>query len=123
MEYGLGAAGADLGQPLPARIAHARRTVAGEAIAHEIDIDVLIRRPVALEVVEERGPVRHEPVHLEIAQRKRKSVVDADQGGYVLGQSLHQPLRDPAPRPVFFQRRWWRNLDGRIALGEIDPQA
>jgi hypothetical protein len=45
---------------------------------------ILIGRPVALEIVEKRRPVGLQPVNLEIAQRKGKAVVNADQGGNVL---------------------------------------
>ena len=63
------------------------------------------------------------PMHLEIAQRKREAVVDADQRRRVLGQPLDQPFGDAAPRPVF-ARRWRRqHLDRRrVALGQIDAQ-
>ena len=57
----------------------AGRAVAGNAIADELDIDViLVGRPVALEIVEEARPVGQQPVRFEIAQREGKAVVDAD---------------------------------------------
>ena len=63
-------------------------------------------------------------MHLEIAQRERKAVVDADQRRHVLGQPFHQPFGDAAPRPVFARARRRRNFDGRrIAFGQIDAQA
>src|SRR5207237_4057557 len=68
MEDGFGAAGADLGQPPPARIAHARRTVAANTLAHEIDVGVIfIGRPMPLEILEEARPVGLKPMRLEIA--------------------------------------------------------
>ena len=63
-------------------------------------------------------------MRLEIAQRKREAVVDADQRGRILGQPLHQPFGDAASGPVFARARRRRNLDRRrIALGQIDAQA
>ena len=50
LEDGFRAAGTLLGQPPPARMTHARRAVATQAVANEIDVDVLARRPMALEV-------------------------------------------------------------------------
>ncbi len=59
MKHRFRAAGAFLGQAPPAGIAHARRAVAGDAVAHEIDIDViLVGRPMALEIVEEASASR-----------------------------------------------------------------
>jgi hypothetical protein len=59
MKNGFRAAGAFLGQPAPARLAVARRSVAVDAVADEVDIGVIVvGRPVALEIVEERGPIR-----------------------------------------------------------------
>ena len=65
------------------------------AIADEIDIGVIVvGRPMALEIVEEGRPVGLEAMHLEIAQRKREAVVDADQRGHILGEPLDQPFGD-----------------------------
>jgi hypothetical protein len=58
-------------------------------------------RPMMLEVVEKGWPVGLQAMLLKIAQRKGKSVVDADQRRHILGQPLDQPLGDAAPRPVF----------------------
>ncbi len=44
---------------------------------------------MALEVVEECWPVWLEVVHLEITQRERKAVVDADQRGRIFDQPFH----------------------------------
>jgi hypothetical protein len=50
---------------------HARSAIAHRAVANEIDIGVvLVSRPMPLEIVEERRPVRFEAMHLEIAQRE-----------------------------------------------------
>ena len=68
MKDGLRAARAPLGQPTPAGVAHARRAIACHAIADEIDVGViLVRRPMALEIIEERRPIRLKAVNLEIA--------------------------------------------------------
>jgi hypothetical protein len=56
---------------------------------------------MALEIVEEGRPVGLEGMRLEIAQRKRQAVINADQRRRVRGKPLHQPLGNTAPRPVF----------------------
>jgi len=49
---------ADLDESPPVRVAGARGTVAGEALADDVHPDAVVAgRPVAAEVVEERGPV------------------------------------------------------------------
>ena len=112
-------------QAPPSSAARSRRAVAVDAITDEINIGVIvIGRPMALEIVEERRPIGQQPMHLEIAQREGKPVVDADQRGRVLRQSLDQPFGDATPRPIFLGGRWRWNLDGRcIALGQIGTQA
>src|SRR5258708_438706 len=80
VKHGLGATGAFLGQPPPAGIAGAHSAVAKYALAHEIDIGVIVvSRPMALEIVEEGWPVGLKIVQLEIAQWKREAVVDPNQ--------------------------------------------
>jgi hypothetical protein len=60
-------------------------------------------------------------VRLEVAQRKRKAVIDADQRRRVLDELLDQPFGNAPARPVFALRRRWRDLDWRrIVFGEID---
>lgn len=55
-----------------------------QAIADEIDIEIiLICGPVPLEVFEERRPMGHQVMNLEIAQRERESVVDANQRRHI----------------------------------------
>jgi len=56
---------------------------------------------MALEIVEEGGPVGLYVMHLEIAERKREAVVYPDQHRWVFGQPLDKPFGDAAPRPVF----------------------
>jgi hypothetical protein len=88
------AARALLGQAPPAGVAHARRAVAVNAVADELDIGViLVGRPVALEIIEEARPVRRQSMRLEIAQREGKAVVDADQRGRILGEPFHDIRR------------------------------
>ena len=119
MKHRLRAAGAFLGQPPPAGIAHARRAIAVDAVADEIDIGVvLVGRPVALEIVEERRPVGLQAMHLEIAQREREAVVDADQRRRVFGEPLDQPFGDALPRPVFA-----RDGGGGTSTGGASPSA
>ena len=55
--YRFRAASTLLGQPSPAGIAHARCAVAHRAVADEIDVDVFVGRPMALESVEEGRPI------------------------------------------------------------------
>jgi hypothetical protein len=67
----LGAAGARLGQSPPQGIARARRAFANRAVAHEVDIGmIVVCRPVKLEIVEKCLPIKFEAMCLEIAQRK-----------------------------------------------------
>lgn len=68
MKDGLGA-DPPLGQP-PAGIAHPRRPIAAEAVANEIDIDIVVAsRPVPAEIIEEGWPVGLQAISLEVAQR------------------------------------------------------
>ena len=46
-----------LGQPSLAGIVHARCAVAYRAVADEIDVDVFVGRPMALEIVDEGRPI------------------------------------------------------------------
>jgi hypothetical protein len=48
------------------------RAVSHDTVANKIDVDVLVGRPVELEIVEEGGPVELEAMHLEIAQGNEK---------------------------------------------------
>jgi hypothetical protein len=76
----LGAPGTYLCDSPQGRPARTRSSVAAIAIANKIHIGVLlIGRPVALEIVKEHAPIGSEPVFLEVLQRKRKTVVDANQ--------------------------------------------
>jgi hypothetical protein len=59
---------------------------------------------VALKIIEERGPIWSEVMHLEIVQREREAMVDADQRRSILGQPLDQPFGGGLPAPVFSRR-------------------
>ncbi len=63
-------------------------------------------------------------MHLEIAQREREPVVDANERGHVLGEPLDQPFRNALSGPVC---AWgWRRVNLRqcyIEPGQIDAQA
>jgi len=60
MKDRLGTASALLGRPAPAGVSHTRRAIAAQAIADEIDVDVLVGRPMALKIVEKLLPVGRE---------------------------------------------------------------
>jgi hypothetical protein len=51
-----------------------------KAIAHEINVDVLVRRPVPLKVVKKCRPIVRQVVLIAIPQGKRKAVVNPNQG-------------------------------------------
>src|SRR5262249_43927568 len=77
--------------------------------------------PVAMEVVEEGRPVWLQTVHLEIAQRKREAVVDADERWWTVGQLLHQPFGYGSPGPIS-PCGGVGLLRPRGVLGQIDAQ-
>ena len=124
VEDGLRAA-AFLGHPPPAGITRASGPIAMRAVPDEIDIHVIvIGRPMMLEVVEELGPVRRESVGLEIAERKRKRMVDADEGRRAVAEFGGKPLGNAAACPIF--ARTWRRRDfgGRLrGRGRVKAQA
>src|SRR5271156_4805152 len=64
IEDGLRAAGSFLRDATPTAVPASRGAVALVALEHGFDVDVLICRPMALEVVEERRPVGLQPVDL-----------------------------------------------------------
>src|SRR5580704_1907387 len=57
-------AGALLGQPPPASVAHSHCALAAHAVANKVDVDVLVCRPMPLEVIEESGPIRFQAMRL-----------------------------------------------------------
>ena len=85
VEHGLGAAGPDLGQASPPRIALAGRAVAVGALAYEVDVDILVGRPVALEIVEEGVPLVLQPMRLEVPHGEREAVVDTNERRRIFG--------------------------------------
>src|SRR5580704_4974116 len=124
MKNRLGAPRAYFCDSPPGRSSCSRRSVAIDSFANEIYINVLVGGPVELEVVQKRGPIQGQLVLLEILERKRKSVVNANQRWLTFGKQLHQPLRDTTTGPNFFRstrrRRFrWR----RASIRHVHPQA
>ncbi|GBL38872.1 hypothetical protein EMGBD2_01300 [Nitrospirota bacterium] len=113
-----------LGQATPASVPHPGRAVSPYPVTHELDVNVLVGGPVPLKIIEKLVPVRRQMVNLEIAQRKRESVVDADKRGGVLAQPRHKPFGNPAPGPVFARRCRREYFTRRvIAFCHVDTQA
>jgi hypothetical protein len=123
VENGFRRAGALLRQTAPTRVATARRARAVQTFEHEVDVNLPIRRPMMLEVVEKCGPIALQAIGVEILPGEGKAVVDADQYRLRVGQSFDQPFRDASPTPVFPQRGRRRDFEGnRVALGREDAQ-
>jgi hypothetical protein len=101
MKHRLGAAGALLSEPLPAGITGARGAVAHDALAHEIDIGVIVVGQWRWKSSRKAGQSGLRPFPQKITQREREAVIDADQCRRVLGKPFHQPFGNAAPRPVF----------------------
>ena len=57
-------------QPPPAGVAGAGCAIAATTVPNEIDVNVLVSRPMTLEVVKEERPVERQTVLLEISQGK-----------------------------------------------------
>ena len=76
LEDGFGSACSEFGQPAPTRIARAGRAVSAAPITHKINVDILVCRPVTLEIIKEERPVERQAVLLEVLQRERKTVVN-----------------------------------------------
>jgi len=108
VEDRLGRASTHLGQASPPGIAGTQRPLADIAVADEVDVDVLIGRPMPLEVFEEGWPVERQLVGLEIGQGKGEGMVNANQGGRVFRQSLRQVPSQALPGPILARarRRW-----------------
>ena len=67
-------------QPPPSRTPRTRSSIPHNSVPDEINVGViLVRRPVALEIVEESIPIGLEAMLFEIAHREREAVIDADQ--------------------------------------------
>jgi hypothetical protein len=73
---------------------------------------------MALEIVKEGRPVGLQAILLEIAQREREAVIDADKRRQVFGQPFDQPFSDALSGPVLPGR--WR---GRTSAGGASPSA
>jgi hypothetical protein len=54
-----------------------------------------------LEIVKKGRPVGLQAMRLEIAQRKRKAVVNANQRGRAFNEPLDQLFGNATPRPIF----------------------
>jgi hypothetical protein len=67
-----------LGQPPPARVAHACYTISRDAMADEIDIYVLVRRPVALKSSRKADQSGLRRCSSKYCRREGEAVVDAD---------------------------------------------
>src|ERR1035437_4664486 len=65
----------------PACVAASRSTVSTSTLADKIDVRaILIRRPVALEIVKKSLPIVREMVLIEVPQWKWKPVIDPNPG-------------------------------------------
>ena len=63
-------------------------------------------------------------VNLKIQQRKRKAVVDTNDGRHILGQALRQPFRKAAPGPVFARAGWWLHFyRHRLTAPLVNPKS
>jgi hypothetical protein len=70
----------------PARVARTLLGGAADTIAHKLDVSmVFVCGPVALKIMEELRPSKGQPMLLEICQRKREAMVDADECQTVFG--------------------------------------
>src|SRR5277367_991560 len=117
LKDGLRAARPFLGEATPTTVPGTGGAVALAAFAYRFYVDVFIRRPMALEVVEEGRPVQLQAIVLKVLLWKRKAVVDSDQHRRWPAKVVDQPFGDLAPRPVFAGRWRGRNLGGRrVAL-------
>jgi hypothetical protein len=70
MKHRFGCACPQFGQPPLTRITTAGCTVSADTVPQKIDIDILVSRPMALEIIEERWPVERQSVLLEVLQRE-----------------------------------------------------
>lgn len=96
-----------------------------EALLAQVLVGVLgVGGPVPLKVLEKRGPVGRQAMYLEVAQRKGKPVIDANDRRNVLREPLGQPVRNAASRPVLARAGRRRHLGRRgLADGALDAQA
>jgi hypothetical protein len=89
-------------------------TVANNALAHGIKIGVgVVGRPIAFKIVEKGRPIWQQLMDLEVAQRKREAMVDADKGWNVTRQRFDDPFCYSAACPIFARR------GGTISMGSV----
>lgn len=97
-----GGAGSFLGQATPTGIVHTIGAIPSQTIPNEIHIDmIIIRRPMALEVVGERWPVGQKAVNFKVTDGKGKTVVYADNRILISLKLFHQPLGNTPSSPIF----------------------
>src|SRR5258708_7656678 len=114
MEYRFRGAGAHFSETLPTPIAGTRRAIATQTVLHEADVYVVVRGPMALEILQERCPIEWNAMFEEIRHRKREAMVDPNQRRTILGKHLFEPFRYFTTGPIFAraQVRWhlgrWR---------------
>ena len=125
VENRLGRTGPLFRQAPPAGIATTVSATAVQGAAEGLDRGIVcIGWPMTLEVTKERRPVRRQVVFLEVAPRKGKAVVDADQRRHLFAQPFRQPFGNTAPCPVLAGARWWQDFNGwRGSIRQIDTQA
>jgi len=107
--------GSFLGHPPPARTSRTHGTIPVVAVSDAIDIHmVVVGRPVVLEVIEELRPIWLEAMDFEVAQRKGKPVVDADERGRAVAKFSREPFGQSPPRPILPRARRRQHLGGRL---------
>ncbi len=84
----------------------------------------MIGRPVVLEVVKKCGPIVREVVVFEVAQRKRKAVVNPDEGRRTGAQFIGEPFGESAARPILMRAGRRENFAGRqLGRGRVEAQS
>ena len=84
----------------------------------------MIGRPVVLEIVKKCGPIGREVVVFEVAPRKRKAMVDPDEGGRTFAQFIGEPFGESAARPVLKRAEQRRYFRGRqLGCGREEAQS
>jgi hypothetical protein len=78
-----------LGEALPTRLAGSGRTVSRHTIADEVNVQViLVGWPMLHEVLQEQGPGRGKTMTLEVFERERKAVINADQDARLMADNI-----------------------------------
>ena len=92
-------------------------------VADKIDIDVLVSRPMSLKIVEKERPIERQTVFLEVLQRERKAVIDADKRAWSCGEHRNQPLTNASASPVLaWAGRRLNLLRDRETVGFVNAQ-